>query len=697
LDYLQKLFSPQSVAVIGASGKDGSLGKMFMDALTGMSYRGSIYPVNPKTETINGIRCFKTIRRLPATPDLAVILLPKDKVLNTLDELAEKGVVMVIVISAGFREVGEEGVAREQALIKRIKKRGMRLLGPNCMGIFNTSVNVSLNATFSPSPPIPGHIGFISQSGALGVAVLELCRARNLGFSCFASIGNKADINEADCLGFMAGDANTRSVIIYQESLDNPYELRKICASLVSRKPLLVLKAGRTESGLKAASSHTGALASDDRLTDAFLKQCGMIRCETLQELLDAAQAFESTKKMKGKGIAIVTNAGGPGILASDALEKQGFRLAELTQETQRILRDFLPPEASVSNPVDMIASATHDTYRLVVGHIERDPHVHAILVIIVKPPVDTTPAMITKALEPLLKHTEKYFAFTIMSAIDEDDGREQLAALKLPEYQTPESAARALGSVLRYHKVSERFRNSPPDLGRKFKPPAAPEKKRRQASAKEMFSLLDSSNLPVCPYLLTTDLNQALEFKASREKIVLKTANREILHKSELGLVKTGLSSAKEVRTAFAEIITRAVTVLPEGTTPLILVQEMIEEGVEFILGAKEDSRFGKVVMFGIGGIFVELYRDVAFRVLPVDLCDALQMIGELQGKRILQGFRHFEMIDQGELAQTIVDFADLIETHPEIAEMDLNPLIWSDKLKKPMVADSRCTIFTS
>jgi acetyltransferase len=282
------------------------------------------------------------------------------------------------------------------------------------------------------------------------------------------------------------------------------------------------------------------------------------------------------------------------------------------------------------------------------------------------------------------------------MSAMDENDGREQLAELHIPCYQTPESAARALGVLRKYSKVRERFQNAPPAFGHEFQPSVTVEKKRRQASAEELFTLLHASRLPVCPYLLTTDIRQLLKFKSGRGKIVLKIANREIIHKSEHGLVKTGLFSDREIEAAFEEIINEAISLLPEGTTPLILAQEMIEEGVEFILGANEDPHFGKVVMFGIGGIFVELYRDVVFRVLPVDLGDAFHMIGELQGKTILHGFRQFAAIDREKLAQTIIDFADLIESHPEIAEMDLNPLIWSYRLKKPIVVDSRCTLFT-
>jgi len=391
LNYLQSLFSPRSVCVIGASGREGSLGKMFMDALTGMSYRGKIYPVNPKTAMINGIQCFSDIRELPEIPDLSVILLSKEMVITAVNQLAQKGAVTVIVISAGFREVGAEGIAREEELLKLIRKYKMRLLGPNCMGLFNTAEDISLNATFSPSPPSAGHVGFISQSGALGVATLELSKRQGLGFSCFVSTGNKADISDVDCLQFMAGDHNTRSIIIYQESLDHPYQLRKICAQTVKEKPVLALKAGRTRSGLKAASSHTGALASDDRLSEAFLKQSGIIRCETLQDMLDAALAFESFKSLSGERIAVVTNAGGPGILASDALEKQGFTITGLSPDTVQLLKDILPAEASVANPVDMIASATHETYRRVCEYLEKDPRVDALLVVIVKPPVRTT------------------------------------------------------------------------------------------------------------------------------------------------------------------------------------------------------------------------------------------------------------------------------------------------------------------
>ncbi len=349
---LNTLFAPKSVAVVGASRRDGTLGKMFIDALVGMKYTGIIYPINPKADEINGIQCFPNIESVPETPDLAIILLPKEMVFQAVEAIAKKKIKNIVVISAGFKEVGEEGKEREDALVDLIRKNGIRMVGPNSMGIFNTHPDLSLNATFSTNPPIPGHVGFISQSGALGVAVIELSERIGLGFSSFVSTGNKADIGDVEGLQFLSDDNNTKVVILYQESIDNPTALRKVCIEIIPRKPVLTLKAGRTASGLKAASSHTGALASDDKIADAFLQQCGIIRCDTLQELLDSALAFTSQPLPAGNKVAIVTNAGGPGILVSDTLEKNGLVLATLSDKTLSELAKILPPEAGLTNPV---------------------------------------------------------------------------------------------------------------------------------------------------------------------------------------------------------------------------------------------------------------------------------------------------------------------------------------------------------
>ena len=694
MENLNSLFSPKSIAVVGASRREGTLGKMFLDAVQKMNYQGEIYPINPKADSVNGVKCYPEIQSLPLIPDLAIILLPKDIVIKAVEQIALKGIINIIVISAGFKETGREGEERERELVELVKKHGMRMIGPNSMGLFNTDPAVLLNATFSPTLPIPGHVGFISQSGALGVAVLELSKSIDLRFSCFVSTGNKADVSDVDCLKYLAEDNNTNTIILYQESLDQPGEFRKICTEIVKKKPVLTLKAGRTSSGLKAASSHTGALASDDVITGAFLMQCGIIRCDSLDELLETALVFESQKMLSGNRVAVVTNAGGPGILATDALVKNGLYLAEFSEDTIRNLKAILPGEASLHNPVDMIASANHKIYRDVCSLVAEDSNVDSVMVIIVKPPIMTTPKMIVEELQPILIRTTKPFICALMAAKDEEAGIELFKKLKIPLYSSPESAARSLGNLYRYARIRKRFTEYTLNFKRDIKQPEIQGGNQRQAGLDEIFKLLSGYNLKICKNVITGEREKAIRFQEDKDVVVLKIANESIIHKSDLDLVKTGLSSALEIGEAFDMITEKARTFLPDGIRPIILVQEMLSSGLEFILGAKHDPQFGKLIMFGLGGIFVELYKDIVFRILPLDKVDAHQMIEGLQGREILDGFRHFPAIDHDILADTIVRFSEMVYEHPEIIEMDLNPLIWSEKDKELIVVDSRCTL---
>jgi acetyltransferase len=689
---LNNLFAPKSVAVVGASRRDGTLGKMFLDAIVKMKYKGKIYPINPKADQINNITCFPDISSIPETPDLAIILLPKEMVYKTVEEVetpdlaiillpkemvyktveevAQKKIESIVVISAGFKEVGKEGKKREDELIELIRKYDIRMIGPNSMGLFNTDPALSLNATFSPTSPIPGHVGFVSQSGALGVAVLELSQKPGLGFSCFVSTGNKADVGDVDCLRFLSEDKNTEAIILYQESIDNPTAFRNICTEIVPRKPVLTLKAGRTQSGLKAASSHTGALASDDMITDAFLKQSGIIRCETLQELLDSALAFTSQPLPSGKKVGVVTNAGGPGILVSDALEKHGLVLAPLSDNTISKLEKILPSEASLHNPVDMIASATHETYTEVCRILENDPDVNSVIVIIVKPPVNTTPKMIISELKPLIDNSNKPFFFTLMAGENTDTGLDVFKEAKIPVFSYPETTARALGNMIKYTEIRKRFKKSQIVVTEKTETSLPQDAKKRQASIEEIVPILEQYNLKVCDYALVTNSAQAVEFHKMAGKIALKIANEEIIHKSDEGLVKINLSSPAEIEQAFNNITSRAEILLPKTITPLLLAQKMVADGIELVLGAKQDPLFGSVIMFGIGGV------------------------EELRGKKILNGFRNFSPIDKKVLIQTILNFSKLVSEHVEIIEIDLNPLIWSLEYNEPIIVDSRCTI---
>ncbi|TFG98988.1 MAG: hypothetical protein E4H13_09320 [Calditrichales bacterium] len=689
-----QLFAPKSIAVIGASRRDGSLGKMFLDAIVRMDYQGTVYPINPKAEQINNIPCYPDIQSLPAQPDLAVILLPKEMVLNVVQDLADHGIKNVVVISAGFREVGAEGALRETALLDVVRKNGMRMIGPNSMGLFNTAPGISLNATFSPTLPLRGHVGFISQSGALGVAVLELSQALGLGFSHFTSTGNKADVGDVECLQFLAEDAHTKTIILYQEGIDRPDEFRRVCTRIVKEKPILTLKAGRTGSGLRAASSHTGALASDDIITDAFFKQCGVIRCDSLNDLLDSARVFTDRPLPDGNRVAVITNAGGPGILASDALEKNGSRLATLSANTISRLKEILPAEAGLHNPVDMIASANHDTYQKVARIVVEDAEVDTLFIIIVKPPVATTPEQIIQSLAPLIRGSRKNFIFTVMAQAEAGNGDTPIPLKDVAVFSYPEAAARALGHMHAYVRIQKQFSGQNKELTYPESAVFVKGLQKKQLPQQEIIRRLTANNIPSCQQIISGKLQEILAFQQKTGTIVLKIANETILHKSDQGLVKTNLSDKAAVESAFKVIREKSVDLLTQNQQPVFWAQEMIPSGMELVLGCHRDALFGPVIMFGLGGVTVELYKDVSFRVLPVDQNDAVQMIEELKGSKIFNGFRQFPAVDKDVLVRTIMNFAQMIQTTPDIIEMDLNPLIWPAGYKNPVVVDSRCTV---
>jgi acetyltransferase len=644
---LGKILCPKSIAIIGASRKEGSLGKMFLAAILRMNFKGTIYPINPKADYIEEIKCYPNVQSLPEKVDLAVILLSQNYVLDNLEELGQVGIDNVIVISAGFKEVGGEGIVREKQLIKTAKKYSMNLLGPNCMGVFNTEKSISFNGNFSPILPNTGHIAYVSQSGALGVAIMELAAKTDLGFSIFVSTGNKAVINDNDILEFLHEDNNTKVITLYLESIDQPDAFRKICSQLSALKPILAIKAGRTQSGFKAASSHTGALANPEYIIDGFLKQCGVIRKETLEDLFDAARALSLQPLPAGPRVAVITNAGGPAILASDALEKYGLKLAELSDKTIEKLKSFLPAEAATGNPIDMIASADHDIYYQALEAV----------------PVNTTPAKIAETLGSLIPNCGKTIIPVLMAQKDETAGMEIFQQLQLPVFSYPESAVKALSTMWEYHQIQRRFRKS------------------------EAVAINPGMKESV---LTNTDPNN----KQAPVEIVLKIANEQIIHKTDLGLVKLGLDSDTAVRESFENMSEKAESVLASGVKPVFLAQKQLAIGIELVLGGKKDSVFGPVLMVGFGGIFIEVLKDVSFRIAPVNAFEAKEMIGELRSQPLLNGFRGNPAVDRDSFAYTIQQFSLLLAEHPEIVEMDLNPLIWQAERGSAAVVDVRATL---
>ncbi len=692
---LEKILRPKSIVLIGVSRKAGSLGKKFLDAIVNFQYKGKIFLIHPKATEIDGITCYPRLTDLPEKPDLAVILLPSEQVLNSLKELGEAGITNVIVISSGFKEIGGSGIEREQKLIEMAKKYHMSLVGPNCMGIFNTHPQVMFNGTFSPTQPNPGHVAYISQSGALGVAILELTAKSDLGFSIFVSTGNKAIISETDILEFLKYDTNTNVITLYLETIDHPQSFMKVCKSLVTKKPILAVKAGRTESGQKAASSHTGALANPDHIVNGFLKQAGVIRCETIQEMFDLARALSIQHLPKGPHVAIVTNAGGPGILASDVLEDVGLKLARLAPSTIEKLKSILPEEAAINNPIDMIASADHDTYHDVLEIVLEDSNVDSVILIIVKPPVNTTPHLIAEQIEPVVSNCAKTIIPVLMAQRDQNAGLEVFSRLHLPIFSYPENAVKILGKMWQYQKIQQRFFKAKATTEAATLPvEPLPKKPGQQIPLKTLLDLLNDYKIPVIDSKLTESWDEISEFFYQVQgPVVLKIANEQIIHKTEHGLVRLNLTSIAELKNAYEEMLLLANKHLPDNTTPLFFIQKQINQGLELVLGGKRDPLFGPVLMAGLGGIFVEVLQDVTFRIAPVNAYEAEEMLNDLHGQKLLNGFRNIPPLDRFKFGMIIQYFSHLLAEHPEIAEMDLNPLIWSEGMEFPLVVDVRAT----
>ncbi|GAB4169988.1 MAG: acetate--CoA ligase [Calditrichia bacterium] len=697
---LDGFFQPESIAIIGASRTPGSLGKLFFDNVVQFGYTGKIYPVNPKADEIDGIRCYPDIESLPEGIDMAVILVRKDLALSAVESCGKKRIKQVIVVTAGFKEVGGEGIEREHQLVEAAKKYDMRLIGPNCMGLFNTDPKVKLNASFSPTQPLPGHVAFISQSGALGVAVLELAKRMNLGFSIFVSMGNKADLKDADFIQYLETDDNTSVITLYQESVDDPLNFMRMAKRITRRKPMLVLKAGRTDAGQKAASSHTGALASSDKATQALFDQSGIIRVDNIRELFEASLAFSTQPIPAGNRICVLTNAGGPAILATDAIDREGLQMAELGDQTKQKLKSFLPEEASVHNPVDMIASATHETYRESAKIILEDDGVDALMVIIVRPPTATTPKQIIEEIHSVVpSENKKPVLFIVMAEHDEESGVEKAAALGYPVYDFPESAAFALAKMMEYKRILEReeidITTYPVDREKVTEIISiAQQQKREHLLDSEVREILSAYGIPQPEFIIAKSVTEALDFyRKLNGPVVLKIESPKVIHKSDMGGVKVNLNSESDIEQGFSSILKNIKQHVSEEDIEGILVQQMIK-GREVALGMAKDPQYGPMLMFGLGGIFVEIFKDVNFRLAPINRYDAEQMVTRIKGYPILAGARGEQPVHFETLYEVLQRLSQLVINHPEIEEMDINPLIMNSDSSRCKAVDARIRI---
>jgi acetyltransferase len=691
------IFEPRSIALIGASTREETLsGKILQNLLAG-GFTGTIYPINPKAATIQGTHSYPSISDVPDRVDLALVVLPRDLVLPVVRECGEAGVGAAAVISAGFGEMGEEGRRLERDLVQTARSHGMRLLGPNGMGAINTSSAVGMDATFSPAAALPGSVGLVSQSGALGVAILNMAADLGVGISSFLSIGNSADIGVADALSWWADDERTRVVAMYIESFGEVRPFLEVARRLSHSKPLLAVKAGRSEAGARAASSHTGALATNDRAVDALLQQCGVLRAPTVQDLCHWAIAFQRCSLPEGRRVAIVTNAGGPGIMATDACSLYGLELPELTEETQAALQGFLPPEAAVRNPVDMIASATADDYRQAVARVMADPNVDMVLVINVTP-VLYRPLEVVEALASISHLSEKpcLSVFMAEDAFYREAGR---VAGAPPIYRFPEPAVQALRALTDYAE----WRVRPDDSYEVFKVDreratgimtraaasialsgVAGEDGEAEESIlldyEDATELLDAYGIRLPNQAVVRSPAEAAETAmAIGGKVALKALGGDLLHKSDVGGVALHLQGAAEVL-AKAEEMEAAFA---EDDHPLerFLVQSMADSGVELILSARRQPAFGDLLLVGIGGLFAEALRDVQMRLLPVAPTETREMLESLKGYPLLAGEVRGPGIHIPTAVELLGRVAQMLDELPELSEIELNPVICTDR----------------
>jgi len=705
---LDAVFAPNAIAVIGASTTPGKVGyDIFANILKG-GYKGTLYPVNPAAKSILSMRAYPAICEIPDAVDLSIIVLPTAATLKAVEESVKKGVKAIVIVSAGFREVGKKGLEVENEIVSICREAGVRVVGPNCLGVINPLPGVSMNASFSARMPSPGNISFISQSGALCSAVLDFAADRGFGFSKFISIGNKADVDEIDLLQYLHDDADTAVIMIYLEELRKGEAFVSMARQVTSGNrptPVLVVKSGRTSAGAVAAASHTGALAGTEAVYDAIFKQSGIIRAESVNELFDFADAFaykqESPlgkirrKLPTGKRVAIVTNAGGPGILATDMTVSADLELARFSEETIENLARHLPSAANIRNPVDIIGDASQDRYENALWTVIKDEGVDGALVILT--PQSMTNALGTaEAIVRVARGTHKPIICCFMGVIDVSPGVKYLQKHGYPVYQFPENAAKAMGALYRYTGWLNRIElpESPVAHNRAR---AASIISDCLASGKTHLGEIEGNEILKCygfnvlPVRLAGSEDEAASIAVQiGYPVVMKIVSAQILHKTDAGGVVLGLKNGQEVRKAFREIVEGAKSYNPDAVIDGVLVEKMAPPGEEVILGLNRYD-IGPLLMFGLGGIFVEVFKDVAFRLAPIGRTEAGRMIREIRGFKLLSGFRGRPMADLEALERAIVSLSDLAVNHPEISEMDINPLLVHGEGKGETLVDCR------
>ena len=696
---LDKIMKPKSIAVIGASTKEHTIGSDIMKRLQEYKFKGNIYPVNPKGGIIEGLQAYTSVLEIPGSVDLALIVVNSKFVLSTLDQCNEKGIKGICIITAGFKETGKEGAELEKELLNKIRQYGMRCVGPNCLGVVNTHPDIQMDACFAESLPERGNIGFVSQSGALGGGILNILKDLNLGFAQFISIGNQADVNAETAIEYWENDDDVKQILLYMESIQNPQNFRKLATRVTKKKPILALKAGRSAAGASAASSHTGSLAGADKAAAALLHQSGVIREFSLQNLFETAKVFSNCPIPKGDRVAIITNSGGPGIMATDAVCEYGMQMAKISDETKEKLRSFLPAAASVKNPIDMIASAPIEHYKETLKTVVADDNVDMIIVIYL-PFLGLKDIDVAKAvMEIKAEHPEKPIIgvfmtknefFTKLSDMD----------VNIPFFMYAEQAADGLNRLNQQRLWMEREEGKIPcyDVDReKVKNIILKSINdgRDQLTTLESIDVLQAYGIRACKYGLATNIDEVVTLGNSiGYPVVMKMTSKTTSHKTDVGGVVVNIRSEEQLRNEYNALLSRLEEKgLLDGLEGVI-IQEMVKGNREMVCGIATDPQYGPMMMFGLGGVFVEVMKDVTFRIAPLTDNDAIDMIKSVKAYQLLEGARGTTPANIEQIKETLLRLSQLVNDFKFIDELDINPLLISEKTGEGIAVDGRIKV---
>lgn len=681
---LANFFNPNSVAIIGASKTAGKIGNVIVKNMINCGYTGSIYPINPREQEIEGLTCYPSVDKLPEPAELAVLSLPASRSLDAVEQCGKSGVKYLVVIAAGFKETGKEGLELERRLVETCRKYNMRMMGPNCVGLMDT--HTPLNASFAAGFPLKGEIAFISQSGAIVLSILDWSFQAGIGFSKFISLGNKADLTESHFIEEAGQDPNTKVILCYIEDVENGSHFLEAARTASRKKPVIILKSGTSQAGAQAASSHTGALAGSDLAYETAFRQCGVIRARSMAELFDLAVAFTSQPVPRGDRVAVVTNSGGPGIIAADTIEDKKLQMARFTRETVEQLRSYLPPESNIYNPVDVLGDAKADRFRFSLEKVMSDPGVDSTLVLVcptaVTEPVETARAIV----DAKSAYPEKPLLAAYMGGERLAEGAKKLKEARVPCFTFPEPAVTAISGLTGYAHT-RKVTDNEKDLNfectdiKNVKSIFYDVKRdnRLVLLGNEAAEVVKAYGITAAPTALATSPEEAAE-SAGRlgYPVVLKIASPEILHKSDVGGVITGINSPDKVRTGFLEIMNNVGRYMPGAAVYGIEVQKMMPKGIELIVGMSRDIQFGPLIAFGLGGIYVNLLKDVSFRLANgLNRREIENMLAETKAYTLLRGYRGEKPADIEAIITIIARVARLVTDFPEITEMDINPVL--------------------